>query len=653
MERRRLLALMGGSATVGLAGCLGGDGGGGEDNGSDNNTSNDDGDLMAEANLSVSITASADSAAPGETTTVEWSVENTGDQSGSQTVSFSVDGSEQASEDVTVGGGETATGEFDYTVGEDDSGDLSLTVATDNDEASASVTVPAAGSFAVSLSGVSPVRVEAGSTATVPYQVENTGGLETTQTIVFTVDGSQEDSQEVTLGSGESTAGEFTYNTADDSEEAVPVTVASDDDQASVSIAFGVDVVSSFTATAESARAAIDNDPAAYSDTQGEPYQEIDTGEPLVELSGDIFGDGSWESTEFSVPDLIDILVSADVGDLLAGLIEDFDIQADLVEAFTLDELLLEIGDAIVQFNFSQDQAAAVSALFGVLAEEFELPAPSLLPGIVKDVLVRPELRNDYNGGEPAQVVADDIRGLLDTAGTFIDGVGVVETVGDLVAAVTAFIDDIPNGAIEQVLPFLAETIRGLDLATLLGDFSIEAQPEPVSGTADPSTDDGELLMVVPLETVTLVPDLGEEFSADPPEVSLDLGLDLTTGASGSIEGELTPDVENDTATATVVDNEFTADLTEFDLAGLVEGLDTATVLVEVFSLLDIELAERIPDTYDGVDDLADQLDLVSLVADGQPLGLIEGGLLQDESGRHAVVADLGLTFDDLSAVLD
>lgn len=158
--------------------------------------------------------------------------------------------------------------------------------------------------------------------------------------------------------------------------------------------------------------------------------------------------------------------------------------------------------------------------------------------------------------------------------------------------------------------------------------------------------------MTVPLNTVTLVPDLGEDIP-DPPEVDLDLGLELTTGASGNLEGEFSPDAANDTAAATVVDNEFTADLTEFDLAGLVEGLDQTTVLVEVFTLLEINLAERIPDSYDGVGALVEQLDLVALIEDGEPLGIVEGRLLRDESGRHAVVADLGLEFEDLNAVLE
>jgi len=661
MERRRLLALLGGSASLGIAGCLGG----GDDDGDDNESTENGGDNGGaengsdnggdggEASIEVSITSAPSEIQAGGSTTVEWAVENTGNSEGSETVVFSVGGEQEASEEVTVGAGETATGEFTLDVSAAVSGDLTLSVAAGDAEATAPVTVPEEAFFAVDISGASPVRVEAGSEATIEWAVENMGDLEGSQTVVFTVDGSQEGSQEVTLGGGETAEGEFSYDTEAEQEAQIAAAVASDDDEATVNIAFGVDVVSNFTASAESARAAIDNDPAQYSDPGPELYQEIDTGEPLIEVSGEVFNDGGWESTEFNVPDLIDILLALDLQEVVSGLLEDFDVQEDLVEAFTLDELLLELGDIIYGFNFSQDQAAAASDLIGVLATEFELPAPTLLPGIVEAVLVNPELRDDYQGGDPAQVIANDLRNLLDTIGGFVDGVDEVQTTEDLLAALTTFIDGIPDGDIDQLLPFIAETVGGLNLEDLLGDFSIDAQPAPVGGTVEGEGESG-LLMTVPLNTVTLIPDLGEEFP-DPPETDLDLGLELTTGVSGNLEGEFSPDTANDTAAATVVDNEFTADLTEFDLAGLVEGLDQTSLLVELFTLLNVDLAEQLPDTdsYDGVDGLVEQLELVSLIEDGEPLGLIEGRLLQDESGRHAAVADLALEFDDLGAVLD
>jgi hypothetical protein len=656
MERRRLLALLGGSASLGIAGCLGGGDNDGDDNestenGGDNGgaeNGSDNGGDGGEANIEVSITSAPSEIQAGGSTTVEWAVENTGNSEGSETVVFSVGGEQEASEEVTVGAGETATGEFTLDVSAAVSGDLTLSVAAGDAEATAPVTVPEEAFFAVDIPGTSPVRVEAGSEATIEWAVENTGDLEGSQTVVFTVDGSQEGSQEVTLGGGETAEGEFSYDTEAEQEAQIAAAVASDDDEATVNIAFGVDVVSNFTASAESARAAIDNDPAQYSDPGPELYQEIDTGEPLVEVSGEVFNDGGWESTEFNVPDLIDILLAADIGEVLAGLIEDFDIQADLVEAFTVEELFTEIAEIIYGFDFTEEQSQAAADLVQILLEELEVDLPtSLAAGVLQGTLKNPEY--DEGGDDtPVETIATGIQNLL---GFVADGS--FESVEDVLTVLTSFIDGIPDGEFDQILPFLAETIAGLDFQSLLGDFSVEAEPDPVAGTMDPSGGQ-ELLLTVPLETVTLVPDLGEEFS-DPPAVDLDLGLELTTGASGNLDGEFTPDAEADTATATVVDNEFTADLTEFDLVGLAEGVNFADLLAELLSILDIDIRTLIPETFDRYDSFEEHvtaLDPLALIQDGDPLGIV-ARLIEDESGRHAAVADLALEFDDLGAVLD
>jgi hypothetical protein len=666
MERRKLLALMGGSVSLGLAGCLGDDDGGGGDNGGDNNTSDDNGSDDngsdngsgngggGEANLTATITSSPDSIQAGESATVAWEIENTGNAEGSQTVVFSVGGSQEGSEEVTLGSGETTTGEFSYTATEDDSGDLSVAVSTDDGSDTATIAVLVAASFAVSIPTPGPVRVEAGESATVPWQVENTGDLEGTQTLTFSVDGSQEASQEVTLGGGESMTGEFSYDTSADSESQIGAAVASDDSEATINIAFGVNALSSFTATAESARAAIDNSPEAYSDPGPELFQEIETGEPLVEVTGDIFDDGNWESTQFNVPDLIDILLGADIGEVLAGLIQDFDLQAELVEAFTLDELVTEISEIIYQFDFTEAQSQAAADLIQILLEELEVDLPAgLVAGALQGTLKNPEYNDDYEGGDPVAQIASSIDSLLG----FLPGVDEVESVEDLLVALTANIDEIPNGEIDQILPYFAGVIQDLDFQSILGDFSVEAQPAQVSGAVDASTDDPELLMTIPLNTVTLVPDLGSEFSSEPPEVELDLGLELTTGESGNLAGDIETDTGNDTAQATVVDNEFTADLTEFDLAGLAEGLNFTPLLSELFSFVseDLDLEQRVVETFDryeSLDELVENLDVLSLIEDGEPLGIV-ARLIQDESGRHAVEADLGLEFDDLGAVLD
>ena len=84
-------------------------------------------------------------------------------------------------------------------------------------------------------------EVDEGDTVTVEFTVENTGELEGTQTIVFSVDGDEEDTMEMTIGAGESEDGEFEWEAddageyeleiaSDDHEDTVAVTVEEDDD---------------------------------------------------------------------------------------------------------------------------------------------------------------------------------------------------------------------------------------------------------------------------------------------------------------------------------------------------------------------------------------------------------------------------------------
>ena len=85
--------------------------------------------------------------------------------------------------------------------------------------------------------GLDPVDgVTAGAEITVEYTVENTGDVEGTQEIGFTVANSQVDSETVTLGAGERTTGTFSYVTAGEDSPEIPVAVAGDNDTATVTV---------------------------------------------------------------------------------------------------------------------------------------------------------------------------------------------------------------------------------------------------------------------------------------------------------------------------------------------------------------------------------------------------------------------------------
>jgi hypothetical protein len=89
--------------------------------------------------------------------------------------------------------------------------------------------------FAVTASAMDGT-VTAGEDATVEYTVENTGNAEGTQTLSFTVDGTEENTEEVTLGSGETTSGSFSYTTTADDPPDVELGVTSEDDTATVTV---------------------------------------------------------------------------------------------------------------------------------------------------------------------------------------------------------------------------------------------------------------------------------------------------------------------------------------------------------------------------------------------------------------------------------
>jgi PGF-CTERM protein len=93
--------------------------------------------------------------------------------------------------------------------------------------------------FDVAITDV-PAEVTEGDDITVGYQVENTGDLQGTQDIGFTVDGDQQGTQQVTLTGGETFSNSFTYTTetGDETGDAPTVTVevASADDSASETV---------------------------------------------------------------------------------------------------------------------------------------------------------------------------------------------------------------------------------------------------------------------------------------------------------------------------------------------------------------------------------------------------------------------------------
>ncbi|PSQ34880.1 hypothetical protein BRD08_08495, partial [Halobacteriales archaeon SW_10_66_29] len=197
--------------------------------------------------LSVSVDSTNAPVLSGETLSVDATVENTGEESKTQTVALAVGGQQRNSTEVTLAGGESTTLTFEWATSEGDAGEYTATVASDDDDASAAVEVQVPPNLAVSLDGTNAPVVE-GETLSVEATVENTGGATDTQSIALTVGGQQRASTEVTLAGGESTTVTLTWDTSDGDAGEYTATIASDDDSASAGVTvhkpaeFGVEI---------------------------------------------------------------------------------------------------------------------------------------------------------------------------------------------------------------------------------------------------------------------------------------------------------------------------------------------------------------------------------------------------------------------------
>jgi len=92
-------------------------------------------------NFSVSIDNYSSVVRPGDTLTLNATVENVGVGSGTQTVNFTVNGTVETSTDISLASLENTTREFSYTTSDADKPEVTVAVASDNDTASRNVTV--------------------------------------------------------------------------------------------------------------------------------------------------------------------------------------------------------------------------------------------------------------------------------------------------------------------------------------------------------------------------------------------------------------------------------------------------------------------------------------------------------------------------------
>jgi len=190
-----------------------------------------------ESYFEVDILDHDDSVLEGEQVVVDYTVENTGEEEDTQTIEFTVDGTLEDSEELTLGSGDTHDDTFTWQTQEGDAGDYVISVASEDDVEEVTVTVLEEGIFNVDIIEYDQEVME-GQEVMVDYRITNTGETEDTQTIEFTVNGDVEDTQEVTLAPEEIYEDEFTWQTeiGDAGEHDIAVVGEDDDDEVTVTV---------------------------------------------------------------------------------------------------------------------------------------------------------------------------------------------------------------------------------------------------------------------------------------------------------------------------------------------------------------------------------------------------------------------------------
>jgi len=158
--------------------------------------------------------------------------------------------------------------------------------------------------------------------AEIGYTVENTGDGEGTQELTLLAGGESQASQDVTLEGGATTEGSFSYTPTEASDQ-LTLALESDDSSDSSTVTVEIPVVETFVAqstdgfitlgqeTEQQAR----NEALTFPPTENVP-------EPLA-VEGEVFADGSWESTNVEFPGL-------DIAELLPEEFQAFDIGVDI-----------------------------------------------------------------------------------------------------------------------------------------------------------------------------------------------------------------------------------------------------------------------------------------------------------------------------------
>ncbi|MFW5907497.1 MAG: CARDB domain-containing protein, partial [Candidatus Natronoplasma sp.] len=193
--------------------------------------------------LEASYFAVSDVNAPdvveGETLEVTATIENTGSVEDTQEVHLTCEVGDDF-ELVQLGSRETKEVTLSVETSSGDAGSYTAEVASEDDSGEDTFSVSAPSDFTVDI--IEPSEGDefvVEGDITVEYTVENLGEAEATQVIEFTVDGASEDTEEVTLASGETYESEFTWTAENTGEYELEVRSEDSTDAVTVSVVEG------------------------------------------------------------------------------------------------------------------------------------------------------------------------------------------------------------------------------------------------------------------------------------------------------------------------------------------------------------------------------------------------------------------------------
>jgi len=558
----------------------------------------------------VEVTGTNSPVIAGETVDVTLAVTNTGGADGTETVRLAVGDLAEVTREVGLAAGESETVTLSVETDGDDTGAYDATVTAGEAQETTGVEIEAAGGFAVDVTGVdNPVE---GDQLAVTVAVENTGGTARVGTVTLDVPGLGTESVEVELDAGESATETLTLGTAAGDAGEYTATVATDDDEATASVA--VD-------PADEAALAVDitdaNDPVTAGDS--------------LQVTVEVTNEGGQTGTQ---------TVTLDAGDLGTDSVEvSLDPGASATETLTVDTASGDVGAYAVTVS-TDDDADSDEVL--VRAEDiagvfFEVDVTSVsFPTAGDPVEAGVEVTN-FGDSAGEQSVTAAIPGIGEQSTTVqLDSGG---STGE-----TFSLDTEAGDAGEYTA-----TIESDDDETTV-EVSIDpADPDPaafavdIAGTNDPVAEGEDLDVTAAVENVG--DETGEvAVGLDVPGLGGDeTAVDLGGGASETVTltvGTADGDAGGYTATLTAGDDEASTDV---------------TVEEDVPAFLAVEIAETNDPITEGedlavtvaVENTGDQQGVGAVTLDAGDLGTDSTGVELDPGGSTIETLTVGTEAGD------